>query len=68
MPTLVERSLFKIGGGFAITLPKPWIRFYKLKPGDKLEIITDSSANDLVVRVKKEVRESINLRKDLTKK
>jgi len=65
MPTLVERSLFKIGGGFAITLPKPWVRFYELKPGDKLEIITD---DDLVVRVKKRVRESINLRKDLTKK
>lgn len=65
MPTLVERSLFKIGGAFAITLPKPWVRYYELKPGDKLEIITN---NDLVVRVKKEVRESINLRKDLTEK
>ena len=65
MPMLVERSLFKIGGAFAITLPKPWVRYYKLKSGDKLEMMAN---NDLVVRVKEEVRESINLRKDLTKK
>lgn len=57
--------MFKIGGGFAITLPKPWVRYYELKPGDKLEIITNDDG--LVVRVKKEVRESINLCKDLTK-
>lgn len=65
MPTLVERSLFKIGGGFAITLPKSWVRYYELNPGDKLEIISN---DDLIVRVKKKVRESINLRKDLTEK
>ena len=58
MPTLVERSLFKIGSSLAITLPKLWVRYYELKPGDKLEII--SNDGDLVLRVKKEVRESIN--------
>ena len=50
MPIKVERTLFKIGeGGFAVTLPKAWIRYYNLKPGDKVEII----ANDvLTIRVK----------------
>ena len=52
MPILVERSLFKIGnGGFAITLPKAWVRYYKLRPGDKVEIIAN---DDLTIRVKPE--------------
>lgn len=50
MPILVERTLFRIGnGGFAVTLPKAWIRYYKLKPGDKVEIVAN---DDLTIRVK----------------
>ena len=50
MPIMVERTLFKIGeGGFAVTLPKAWIRYYGLKPGDKVEIIANK---DLTIRVK----------------
>lgn len=52
MPIMVERTLFKIGeGGFAVTLPKAWINYYQLKPGDKVEIIADS---EIIIRVKKE--------------
>jgi len=44
MPIKVERTLFKIGeGGFAVTLPKAWIRYYQLKPGDKVEIIANDN-------------------------
>jgi len=50
MPIMVERTLFKIGdGGFAVTLPKAWIRYYQLKPGDKVEIIAN---DELTIRVK----------------
>ena len=50
MPIKVERTLFKIGeGGFAVTLPKAWINYYQLKPGDKVEIIADDA---LTIRVK----------------
>jgi len=50
MPIKVERTLFKIGeGGFAVTLPKAWVNYYNLEPGDKVEIIADS---DLTIRVK----------------
>ena len=50
MPIKVERTLFKIGeGGFAVTLPKAWINYYQLKPGDKVEIIAN---DDLIIRVK----------------
>ncbi|GAI97891.1 unnamed protein product [marine sediment metagenome] len=41
MSILVERSLFKIGGGFAVTLPKAWVRHNNLKPGDKVEVIAN---------------------------
>ncbi|AGG05912.1 AbrB/MazE/SpoVT family DNA-binding domain-containing protein [Dehalococcoides mccartyi] len=52
MPILVERKLFKIGeGGFAVTLPKAWINYHQLKPGDKVDIIVDG---DLIIRVKKQ--------------
>jgi antitoxin component of MazEF toxin-antitoxin module len=55
MPIKVERTLFKIGeGGFAVTLPKAWIRYYDLKPGDKVEIIANK---ELTIRVKPKERE-----------
>ncbi len=44
MPLLVERKLFKIGeGGFAVTLPKAWINYHRLKPGDTVEVVVDES-------------------------
>ena len=50
MPIKVERTLFKIGeGGFAVTLPKAWVNYYDLKPGDKVEIIANK---ELTIRVK----------------
>ncbi len=50
MPLLVERKLFKIGeGGFAVTLPKAWINYPRLKPGDTVEVVVDG---DIIIRVK----------------
>jgi|Deesub1362B_J571_1020462.scaffolds.fasta_scaffold20067_4 phosphate uptake regulator len=50
MPIKVERILFRVGeGSFAVTLPKAWVRYNRLKPGDTVEII----ANDnVLIRVK----------------
>ena len=48
MPTLTFRKLIKFGqSGFVITIPKSWIRYYKLKAGDRLEVIADG---ELIVR------------------
>lgn len=53
MPIKVERTLFKVGeGGFAVTLPKAWVRYYQLKPGDKVEVIAES---EITIRVKPKV-------------
>ena len=48
MPIQVERTLFRIGnGGFAVTVPKAWVRYRKLQPGDKVEVVADE---DLIIR------------------
>ena len=57
MPIMVERKLFPIGeGGFAVTLPKAWINYHRLKPGDKVEIVADV---ELVIRVKAKTEENL---------
>jgi bifunctional DNA-binding transcriptional regulator/antitoxin component of YhaV-PrlF toxin-antitoxin module len=52
MPIQVERILFRIGeGSLAVTLPKAWVTYNRLKPGDTVEVI----ANDGVhINVKRE--------------
>ena len=48
MPTLTERSVIDMGqGSYIITLPKAWIRYFGIKPGDKLEVITN---DDLIIK------------------
>ena len=46
MPIKVERILFRVGeGSLAVTLPKAWVVYNRLKPGDTVEVI----ANDGVI-------------------
>ena len=46
MPIKVERILFRVGeGSLAVTLPKAWVTYNRLKPGDTVEVI----ANDGVL-------------------
>jgi len=48
MPTLTIRKLIRFGeGGFVITLPRSWVRYYNLKPGDRLEVIAN---DELIIR------------------
>ena len=50
MPIKVERILFRVGeGSLAVTLPKAWVTYNRLKPGDTVEVI----ANDgVLIRLK----------------
>lgn len=42
MPNLVERNLIRFGdGGLVVCIPKPWATYYGLKPGDKVQVITN---------------------------
>ena len=55
MPIKVYRGLFKVGEySLAVILPKPWVDYYELKPGDTVEIIAD---DDLTIRIDKGVPE-----------
>ena len=48
MPTLTFRKIIKFGqSGLVITIPKSWIRYYKLKAGDRLEVIANG---ELMIR------------------
>ena len=56
MPIKVERILFRVGeGSLAVTLPKAWVTYNRLKPGDTVEVI----ANDgVIVRLKERPEEA----------
>jgi len=48
MPILTLRKLIRFGGdGVVITVPTGWVRYHKLKAGDRLEVIVN---DNLVVR------------------
>jgi bifunctional DNA-binding transcriptional regulator/antitoxin component of YhaV-PrlF toxin-antitoxin module len=40
MPSLEERMVYRVGASsLAITLPPGWLRYYGIKPGDKVEVL-----------------------------
>jgi antitoxin component of MazEF toxin-antitoxin module len=51
MPIKVERILFRVGeGSLAVTLPKAWVVYNRLKPGDTVEVIVNDG---VTVRIKR---------------
>jgi bifunctional DNA-binding transcriptional regulator/antitoxin component of YhaV-PrlF toxin-antitoxin module len=43
MPALEKRKVLPIGeGGRAITLPKPFVDYHKIKPKDEVQILYDT--------------------------
>ena len=50
MPIKVERTLFRVGeGSTAVILPKAWITYNRLKPGDIVELIVNDG---VLIRIK----------------
>jgi len=48
-----ERTLTKVGGNsLMVTLPKGWLRYMGLKPGDKVEVISNG---DITIRPKQKM-------------
>lgn len=41
MPTKYVRKIIEVGHSVAVTLPKPWVQYFDLKIGDKVEVIAD---------------------------
>ena len=46
-----ERTVLDMNTSMAMTLPAPWVRFYGIKPGDKLTVIVDK---DIVISQRKD--------------
>lgn len=48
MPILEERRIYQSGkSSVAITLPRGWVRYLRLQPGDKVEVEADG---ELIIR------------------
>jgi len=41
MPQLSMRSLVRFGKSVGVTLPRGWVRYHGLKPGNKLLMVTN---------------------------
>ena len=65
MPEIVvQRSLFRTGNSLAVTLPKAWINYFGLRPGDRVVITADDR---IIIEAKKRKEErSIDFHTDLT--
>lgn len=53
MGSLVQRKLIPMGaGGLVVVIPRAWARYYDLRAGDKVEVITNGK---LVIRPKQKI-------------
>jgi antitoxin component of MazEF toxin-antitoxin module len=43
MPHETVRKIVKVGGSLAVTIPKPWLRYFKLKESDEVRVVSDGS-------------------------
>lgn len=51
MPTEVERSVIDLhAGSYVVCLPRAWVRYYRLRPGDKVIIVANG---ELTIRPKR---------------
>jgi antitoxin component of MazEF toxin-antitoxin module len=51
MPIKVERILFRIGeGSLAVTLPKAWVIYNRLKPGDTVEVVVNDGVTVHIIK------------------
>lgn len=41
MPQLSENRLFKSGNSIVVVVPKGWLKWHKLHPGDKVKIVSN---------------------------
>jgi antitoxin component of MazEF toxin-antitoxin module len=42
MPVTDRRKVVEVGGSLAVTLPKGWVDFFRLRPGEELGLVVDT--------------------------
>ncbi len=50
MTTTRVNRICKVGSGFAVFLPIGWIRYNKLKPGDKVVVTADDNIEITIIK------------------
>ena len=50
MPNLYQRKILRTGDSLVVALPPAWLRYYNLKEGDTVELISN---DEVVVKVVK---------------
>ena len=50
MATKQVNRICRIGSGFAVFLPIGWIRYNKLKPGDKVVVTADDNIEITIIK------------------
>lgn len=51
MPHKEIRKIIRVGDSFAVTLPKGWLKYFGIEPGDEIEMV--SNKNITIKRVEK---------------
>ena len=61
MPNLYERTVIDLNqGSCVVCLPKAWLRYHNIKPGDKVEVVTDVIPGTIQIRPKpKNIKQSM---------
>jgi antitoxin component of MazEF toxin-antitoxin module len=57
MPHEETRKIIKVGNSYAVTLPRAWLRYFKLSDKDEVTIISDGSVEIRPSSPKKEEKE-----------
>jgi antitoxin component of MazEF toxin-antitoxin module len=43
MPHEETRKIIKVGNSYAVTIPKPWLRYFRLNEKDEVRLISNST-------------------------
>jgi len=43
LPHEETRKIIRVGNSFAVTMPRAWIRYYKLSGKDEVQVVSDGS-------------------------
>jgi len=56
MPHEETRKIIRVGNSYAVTMPRAWLRFFKLKEKDEVEVISNTTV--VIKPLQKEISEN----------
>lgn len=52
IPNIYQRKLLKSGDSICVALPPSWLRYFKLKVGDEVEVVSNDEVTVRVIKDK----------------